>query len=195
MAQDINWYYRSYCPFSTPKMKYLISDYNNPIKHWVYKLPFVSKAINDAYLKGGIDSFPLAQKDILETMDDDISKKAEELANKKVSQMLGIFDEKTVVTYVKRTGAIYIGGELADEGRLASLKAEAEYFEQSDLWKILNSSVDFVTRQIMFEKSNYSENFDDLKNGKSILYTLSFQNNILNTFKTYTQKQKTPSQQ
>lgn len=153
------------------------------IKEWILKRPFVLEALREAEIK----AFPKAHKDILDTMADDLDAKAKELADKKLNDLLSPTDLHCIVTLNKQAGAIYIGGERVDEGRLANLKSEAEYFEKSDLWKLLYESPKELAQRAMFVAG---ESVDDMKKGRSILYTLSSQKNILETFKSYKPKPK-----
>ena len=164
----------------------------NFIKRWIVNLSFVQYAITGKYQDGvrdgGIQAFPLAQKDILETMRDDLDKQAEELAKNKLNDLLSNCDLRSIVTITKQ-GVIYIGGERPDDGRLANLKAEAEFLFQSDIWKIIQETPKQLAERSMFISG---ESLDDMKKGRSILYTLSSQNNIVGIFKSYQSKPKEP---
>lgn len=137
-----------------------------------------------AYRQGGIDSFPLAQKDILDTMPDDLEKRAEELAQEKLQKLLSPVDHKYVITITK-TGVVFIGGEKADAIRLNNLKSEALFFEESDLWKILNGTVRELAQRAMFVSG---DKLEDLQKGRSVLYTLDSQNRVIDTLKSVIHK-------
>jgi len=143
---------------------------------WLYKLPLF-KAV---YRQGGIDSFALAQKDILETMADDLDKKAEELAKQKLNDLLSPIDLHKIVTLNKTAGLVYIGGEKAEEGRLANLKSEAEFILGSEIWQLIKETPKSLAERAIFVAG---ESLDDVKKGRSILYTLSAQENILQVLK------------
>lgn len=151
--------------------------------NWLKKLPL----FKTVYRQGGIDSFPLAQKDILETMADDLDKKAEELAKKKLNDLLSPVDLHKVVTVNKLAGLIFIGGNKAEEGRLANLKSEAEFILNSEVWQLLKETPKSLAERAMFVSG---EGLDDMKKGRSILYTLSNQQNILEILKSYIPKNK-----
>lgn len=153
----------------------------NRLVRFASGLPF----FREVYRIGGIDAFPLAQKDILETMNDDLEKKADELSVKKLAGLLSIIDTQSIVKYDKRIGGIFIGDKRADEGRLRNLKAEAEFFLQSDLWKLISETPKELAQQTMFVSG---ENLVDLQKGRSMLYTLSVQKNIVETFHLYEPK-------
>ncbi len=111
--------------------------------------------------------------------------KIKEQANLLISNLFGFGDEKQVITHSKQTNQFFVGGIAIDDSRVANLRSEAEFFLASDMWKIINETLRDVACKVMFEKST---SFDDMKNGKSILYTLSFQNNTLNLLKNYKPK-------
>ncbi len=132
-----------------------------------------------AYRLGGIDSFPLASKDIWSTLEDEVDKRAEALSQQKLNKLLSIVDEKAVVSLDMRRGVVFIGGEQADDARLQSLKAEAQYFNSSDLWKILHETPKALAERAMFTAG---DSIEDMKKGRSILYTLSTQKKVIDTF-------------
>jgi hypothetical protein len=150
------------------------------ILKYLIKLP----GFKQVYRQGGVDSFTLAHKDIRETMADDLDKRAEELAKQKLATLLTSIDEKRITT-LSKTGMIYIGGEQADAARLGNLKAEAEFFSQSDLWGLLTESPRKLAQEAMFVSG---ESLADLNKGRSMLYTLSTQDKILRTFLSYNPK-------
>lgn len=156
-------------------------------KNLALRVPFIAGALDDAYKKGGIDSFPLAQKDILETMRDDLDKKAEELAKEKLMQLLSIVDENKIVTFNEKVGAVFIGGERATEGQLLNLKQEAEALMKFDLWALIYETPKKLAHLAMFVSG---ESVDDMKKGRSMLYTLSTQKRIIETFKAYNPPKK-----
>lgn len=140
------------------------------------KLPF----LKEIYRQGGIDSFALAHKDILETMADDLDKRAEALAKKKLNDLLSLVDMNSVVTINKQQNKVYIGGQEIDTGRISNLKAEAESLSQFDLWHIIQETPKELAQQAMFVAG---DSLDDMKKGRSMLYLLSNQRNIVNLFK------------
>lgn len=157
-------------------------------KKWILSLPFITQAVVENNEELYRKAFKHAREDLEETRIDDIEERADELSKQRISKLLGIFDENLVITRNAKTGIVYIGGEQVESGRLISLKQEAEYLVSTDIWKIINSSLNHVTRQAMFEKSDFTNGTRDLDNGKSILYTLSFQNNILELLRSYQHK-------
>ncbi len=129
--------------------------------------------------------FKQATDDVLETFNEDVEKRAEELATKKLNDLLSNVDLKSIVKLDKTHGIMYIGDERADPARLQNLKQEADALVQFDIWKLLmETPKELAQRQIFVS----SESLDDLKKGKSILYTLSVQKNLIDTLRGYTQK-------
>lgn len=147
---------------------------------WLSTWPFLKQI----YRQGGVDSFYLAHQDIWKTMKDDVEKMADDRVREKLVALLTVVDERAVVTFDKRIGAILIGGIRAEHPRLQNLKSEAEYFLASDLWKILYESPKELAHRAMFLAG---ESLDDLKKGRAILYTLDTQKKILDTFAAYSQ--------
>ena len=96
----------------------------------------------------------------------------------KLSELLSVIDPKTIVS--EKNGIIYIGNERADAGRLANLRAEAEFILASDIWKIINASVQYEAQRVMFSST---ETLEELRKGRSMLYTLSIQNSIVTLLK------------
>lgn len=156
---------------------------NQLIKKFVLNLSFVRDALKEAEIK----AFPVAQKDILDTMRDDLNKQAQELAKQYLNDLLSPVDLRKIVTLDKPRGMIFIGGEKVEEGRLNNLKAEAEFFMQSDLWQLLYQTPKELASRAMFING---ETLADMQKGKSILYVLSVQDNIVRTLKSYIDKPK-----
>lgn len=162
-------------------------------KDFILKLSFVKDAISYekmlSYTKGAkqgaIDAFPAAQKDILETMADDIDVRANKLADEKLAALLSVVDPKAIVSIDKQKGIIYIGGLHPDSGRLQNLKSEAEFILNSDIWHLLSETPKELAQRSMFVSG---ETLADMQKGKSMLFTLSAQKNILETFKSYKPK-------
>ncbi len=146
--------------------------------------------LKQIYRQGGIDSFPLAQKDVLETMRDDLDKQAEELAEVKLAELLTVVDPKMIVTFSAREKAVFIGGEkVTDHGQLQALKAEAELLLSSTLWRVIYETPKELAQRAMFVAG---ESVSDMTKGRAMLYALETQKKILETFKSYSQQQVPP---
>lgn len=154
---------------------------NEKIIKWLSTWPLLKQI----YRQGGVDSFYLAHKDIWETMKDDVEKMADDRLHEKIVKLLTVVDERAVVTFNERQGAIFIGGERAEPARLQALRSEAEFILSSDVWKIISESPKQLAHKAMFLAG---ESLDDLKKGRAILYTLDTQERILRTFEAYQQK-------
>lgn len=150
------------------------------IKSWILNLSFIKEALKESERQGGIKAFPLAQKDVLETMRDDLDAQAEELAKKKVNDLFSNADILSIVTLDKRNGVVFIGGERTDDVRLSNLRSEAEFFVQSELWKLLQETPKRLAEKAMFVDDGKIEN--QLLKGRAILYTLDAQKNIVDVF-------------
>lgn len=136
-----------------------------------------------AYRQGGIDSVGVAHRDIMETLEEAIDRKAQALADQKLGTLLSVVDVNQIVAQKGRT--LYIGGKMAEEGTLHNLKQEAEYLEASELWKLLNETPKELAQRAMFVDDGTIEN--QLIKGRAVLYTLATQKKILDLFKSYPQ--------
>lgn len=119
--------------------------------------------------------------EITPELEEEIRVRAESQSFDILNSLLSNVDLNRIVSLDKARGIVYIGGKQADRGRLTNLKAEAEFLMQSDLWKLLQETPRELAQRAMFVDS---ESIDDLKKGKSILYTLSTQQKIVDTLLT-----------
>lgn len=119
--------------------------------------------------------FALAQKDVLETMADDLEKRADVLAIKKLKELLWLSAIPEVVE--TKAGRVFINGEPADSQRVSNLKAEADFFAASDLWKVLNDTMNDDAQRTMFVLGEDAPK--QLATGRTILYTLSVQKSAI----------------
>lgn len=154
----------------------------NKIYQWILNRQFVK----DALLQAEIKAFPKAQKDVLETMRDDLEAQAEQLANLKLATLLTGMSLNSIVTVDKAKGALFIGGERADAMHLANLKSEAEFLVNSELWQLLSDTPRRLAEKAMFTDDGTLENL--LIKGRAILFTLDTQRNILDILQSFTQK-------
>lgn len=83
---------------------------------------------------------------------------------------------------IDRLGGIKLDGEKLSSGEALGLYEEARYFQGSRLYKILMNSLRDQAQKVMYEKS---ESFDDMRNGKMMLYNLSVQENIIDAILKY----------
>ncbi len=110
-----------------------------------------------------------------------------ELANKKLADLLSLVDLNKIVTVDKQRGIVYIGGIKVEASRLANLKAEAEFFLASELWNLIYETPKELAQRAMFITG---ESLADMQKGKSMLYTLSAQKNIIDTFNSFNPKKQ-----
>lgn len=154
------------------------------MKAWILKKFFSNEMdLNrDAKIR---EAFVLAHKDIMETMQDDIDKQAEELAKQKLNDLLVSVDLNSIVRLTKN-GILSIGPEKATEEQLLVLKAEAEYLAQSNLWRIIYHTPNELANKAMFADDGTLDNL--LLKGRAILFTLATQLNIVEIFRGYEKK-------
>lgn len=112
-------------------------------------------------------------------LQEEIRVRSEARAVEIVNGLLSNVDLSRIVSLDKARGIVYIGGKQVDKGRLTNLKAECEFLMQSDIYKLLIETPKELAQRTMFVNS---ESLDDMKKGKSILFTVSTQENIINTF-------------
>jgi hypothetical protein len=151
------------------------------MKDWILNT-FFRQTLADTFREASIDAFRKAHADLLETHQEEVEKRAGELAKERLEKLLTIVDPALIVTMDTRAGAILIGGERADPGRVANLHSEAQFFAESDLWKVIVESNKRLAEKAMFVDDGKMEN--QLLKGRAILYTLDTQNKILKLFKT-----------
>ncbi len=153
---------------------------------WLCTLP----VFKEVYRLGGIDAFPLAHRDILETMRDDAVKMAEELTHAKFTEMLSPVDWNHVMSVDTRKGFVFIGKVQADPALLQTLKSEAEMLSTMEIWKLLTESPNALAQQVMFKTG---EDVLAFHKGRSMLYHLDSQKKIVETLMGY-QPPKQPSE-
>ena len=130
-------------------------------------------------------AFNDAREDLEETRLDDVEKRAIELAEKKLLGMLSVVDPNFIVTVDPTNGFVFIGGKKADAIQLNNLRSEAELLTAGTLWKLLYETPNKLAQDSMFVKG---ETLADMQKGKSMLYTLSTQKKIIDTFLSYGKK-------
>ncbi len=156
---------------------------NNLVLAWLFKDQ--EEKLKEAYERGKNEAFETDGLGAIKRHEQFQLHSIDELADKKLNALLCNFDVEKVVRIEKFPnggGVIYIGGKKSDDGRLANLKSEAEFLEKSDIWTIIQESLKESAQRQMFVSS---ESLDDMKKGKSMLYTLSVQKNILDIFKSF----------
>lgn len=77
-------------------------------------------------------------------------------------------------------GILKIGGRIPEKTELQALQAEAKAMEGFQLWKIMNETL----RAEAIDKGwNKSLNYDDLKTGKMMIYSLDVMESIIKVMK------------
>ncbi len=155
------------------------------IKKWLLKSKWVQDYLIEKEKDFATRLFKHAREDVLEQIDTDIDERAKELMEERLMKLLSSVDYGQVVKIDKVNKFILIGDKRVEDGTLANLKSEAEFIMQSHIWKLLSETPKELAQQALFK---VSESLDDLKKGKSILYTLDAQQNIINIFKGYVKK-------
>ncbi len=161
------------------------------MKQWLINLGWALflTQIQDELRLREITAFKAAQKDVLETMADDLEKKAKELMETRLAQMMSPVDWNHVVTLNERQGAIYIGGQRADHAQLQNLKAEAEILATSNLWGLLHETPNALAQNAMFKTGDDTDSF---KKGRAMIFHLDSQKKIVEILRGYAQP---PTQQ
>ncbi len=151
----------------------------------LFKQWFLNKFFKDSLANikcdAGIEAFRLAHKDVLEGFEGDVEERAKELAQENLEKLLTIIDERLIVSVDPRAKVVLIGGEAVDEARLANLRAEAHFFIESDLWKVIYETPKKLAESAMFKDDGTLET--QLLKGRAILYTLATQDKIVQMFK------------
>ena len=147
------------------------------------KIPFVRDFLKGQVKIAKIQAFRDAQKDILETMNDDIDEKAKELSDAKLATMMSPVNWNQVVSFNEKQGAIYIGGNRADAAQLQNLKAEAEMLATSNLWGLLFETPNALAQNAMFKTG---DDVDSFKKGRAMIYHLDSQKKIVEILRAYT---------
>lgn len=148
------------------------------MKNWILNTFFkkeMDSMFEKAKFEGSKDAFKKAREDLEETNVYDTDEKAKVLAKKMLNDLLSVVDESQIMTKAN-TGIVFIGGAKVDDVTLSNLKAEAEFLTNSQIWKLMNETPKELAQRSMFVNG---ESLADLQKGKSMLYTLSTQNNIL----------------
>lgn len=104
-------------------------------------------------------------------------KPSDEELDQRLNDLLSNVDLHKIVT-LDKTGILRMGGEMIDQARINNLRAEAEFLEQSDIWGLLTETPKELAQRSLFVEG---DSLDNLKKGRTILYTLSTQGTILKT--------------
>lgn len=128
--------------------------------------------------------YKLATDDVLKTNIEDIDERAEEKAKQLLNDLLSPVEWSHVMT-INRAKQAVIGGVVADEARLLNLKSEARFFMDSELWKLLIETPKELAHKALFVEG---ENIDTMRKGRTMLYTLKSQENIIKIVSSFKEK-------
>lgn len=140
------------------------------MKNFILSLWFVRKLIEEEKQK-----YQFENLGVIKQANARYFKEIDEVVEEKLKELLGNVDYRAVVTNDKQ-GNIFVGGVKQEESQLMNLRSEAEFFLASDLYRILSETKKDLAYKTMFEKS---ENFEDLRTGKLVLYNISIDRNII----------------
>lgn len=146
------------------------------VKKFIRNFDFLKKEREELYRK----AFRDALADFEETRVIDIDTKAKELMESEMMKMLCAVDMNHVVKVDKQRKIIFSGEEQLDAASIQSLKAEAELIMSTRLWKMLSETPRELAHKALFIEG---ENLDTMKKGRSMLYLLRTQQNIIDIFR------------
>lgn len=92
--------------------------------------------------------------------------------------LLPVVDDQQIISFKNKK--LYINHVEATVGQVNNLVAEANLIEATELWKIINNDLNEKTRKRVYVDST---DVMDLVVGKTILYTLDVQQNLINKIK------------
>ena len=108
--------------------------------------------------------------------------------SERLAEILQTVDYSCVVTYSDKTRTIYIGGKQIPEAQALNLRSEAEFFKNTELYKLLTETKKNTAYMTMFEKS---QSFEDMRFGKAMLYDISMDKKVMDIFTAYKPISKT----
>ena len=121
----------------------------------------------------------------IDTIQNSVPNPTKDQVAQAINDLLSNVDLHKVVSYNQKTGLMYIGGRQATKEEILNLKSEAEMITSTELWNLIHETPKELAMRSMFVEG---ENIDNMKKGRSILYTLSTQKKIIDTLKSYNPK-------
>lgn len=156
------------------------------IKQWVWSSKWVQFEVKEAIKREEIHYatrlFKNAVDDVQAGFEGDVKVEAEIQAEQMLVDLLSPIDPRHIVSVDKRNALVYIGGQKAEPQLLNNLKSEADFILQSGIWRVLYETPKELAHKAMFVEG---DSLDTLKKGRSMLYTLSTQKNILSILSGY----------
>lgn len=110
--------------------------------------------------------------------------KIEEKAKELLAGLLSIVDESKILK-IRTNGMVEVGGVSLPPEKLANLKSEAEFFNESELWNLIHDKVQEEAQRIMFVSG---KNLEEMQTGRSMLYLLDMQKRFIAIFRSYQTK-------
>ncbi len=144
------------------------------------KLTKKQQELYDAGVKAGIELEKTENLALIKRMEQRKLQEEDAEVKRRLNELLTIIDPQFIVTDDPLKGLIYINKQPVDTQRLLNLRAEAEFLANSELWKIIYETIKDNAQRTMFINS---KTLDDLQKGKSMLYTLDLQRQIVELFK------------
>ncbi len=156
------------------------------IKQWVWNWTWVQFEVKEAIKREEINYatrlFKNAVDDVQAGFEGDVKVEAKVMAEKMLVDLLSPIDPKHIVSIDKRGGLIYFGTDKADPAQLKNLQAEAAFLLESQIWRLIHETPKELAQKAMFVEG---DSLDTLKKGRSMLYTLQTQKNIVDIFAGY----------
>lgn len=82
-----------------------------------------------------------------------------------------------IIKYDIKSGRFYFRGKIIPTNELKNLKEEAKFIKETDLYKLIINTLNEEARMTMNERS---ENYDDMRSGKLLLYSTQLIQKIIN---------------
>ncbi len=83
------------------------------------------------------------------------------------------------VVSITKDGKVHLGDDVVTEAELKNLVAEASFIKRTRLWSLMTETLRLDAQQRMF---NNSTSYQDMLNGKMMMYNISVQEKILKLF-------------
>lgn len=94
----------------------------------------------------------------------------------KVFEYLFPFSDVAKILTSDKQGHLYLGGVLIEKQKLSDLKNEVRLLKNTGIWEIITYTLKHQAQETIFSKSL---DYQDLINGKMILYTINVQEKMI----------------
>lgn len=105
----------------------------------------------------------------------------QQVINWLLKYLLCSIDVNQVITQNK-VGLLMVNNEQLSNSEISNLQSEIKFLKTTRIWKILTETLKDQARQVMFERAT---TFDDMKNGKMMLYNIDVQEKIVEIIEQY----------